>query len=62
MAFRQKLSTFYPNSSAILSMSAGYIYPVLVREMYPNDRIKISHEALLKSAPMLFPIYSPMKP
>ena len=61
MAYRQKLSTFYPNSSTIMSMAAGYIYPVLVREMYPNDRIKISHEALLKSAPMLFPIYSPMK-
>lgn len=61
MAIRQKLSTFYPNSSSIMSISAGYIYPALVREMYPNDRIKISHEALLKSAPMLFPIYSPMK-
>lgn len=61
MAYKQKLSTFYPHSSSIMSMSAGYVYPALVREMYPNDRIKISHEALLKSAPMLFPIYSPMK-
>lgn len=58
---RQKLSTFYPNESTIMSMAAGYVYPCLVKEMYPNDRIKISHEALLKSAPMLFPIYSPMK-
>lgn len=61
MRYKNKLSTFYPQSSSIMSMAAGYVYPALVREMYPNDRIKISHEALLKSAPMLFPIYSPMK-
>lgn len=56
-----KLSLFRPMSSTIMSMDAGYVYPALVREMYPNDRIVISHEALLKAAPMLFPIYSPMK-
>ncbi len=56
-----KLSMFRPMSSTIMSMDAGYVYPALVREMYPNDRIVISHEALLKAAPMLFPIYSPMK-
>lgn len=56
-----KLSLFKPHSSTIMSMDAGFIYPALVREMYPNDRITISHEALLKAAPMLFPIYSPVK-
>lgn len=56
-----KLSLFRPMSSTIMSLDAGYVYPALVREMYPNDRIVISHEALLKAAPMLFPIYSPMK-
>uniref|UniRef100_A0AAU8B9R3 Major capsid protein n=1 Tax=Dulem virus 76 TaxID=3145787 RepID=A0AAU8B9R3_9VIRU len=61
MRFKQKLSSFYPYSSTIMSMDAGYVYPAFVRECYPNDRLKISHEALLKSAPMLFPIYSPMK-
>lgn len=59
--YKQKLSTFKPMSSTIMSIDAGYVYPALVREMYPNDRITISHEALLKSAPMLFPIYSPVK-
>lgn len=58
---KQKLSTFKPQYSTIMSMDAGYIYPALCLEMYPNDRISISHEALLKSAPMLFPTYSPMK-
>lgn len=58
---KNKLSVFRPFDSTIMSMSAGYVYPCLVKEMYPNDRIIISHEALLKSAPMLFPIYSPMK-
>lgn len=57
----QKRSTFYPHSSSIMSMNMGPVYPALVREMYPNDTIVISHEALLKAAPMLFPIYSPVK-
>lgn len=56
-----KLSLFTPHSSNIMSMEAGPLYPALVREMYPNDRIVISHEALLRAAPMLFPLYSPMK-
>lgn len=56
-----KLSLFTPHSSTIMSMEAGPLYPALVREMYPNDRIVISHEALLRAAPMLFPLYSPMK-
>ena len=44
-----------------MSMASGYIYPCLVKEMYPNDRLIISHEALLRAAPMLFPLYSPVK-
>lgn len=56
-----KRSLFTPHSSSILSLDAGYAVPVLVREMYPNDSIVISHEALLKAAPMLFPPYSPLK-
>lgn len=44
-----------------MSMASGYIYPCLVKEMYPNDKIIISHEALLRAAPMQFPLYSPMK-
>lgn len=58
---RYKSSLFLPHSSSILSLDAGYAVPVLVREMYPADRIIISHEALLKAAPMLFPIFSPVK-
>lgn len=42
-------------------MNMGPVYPLLVREMYPNDKIIISHEALLRAAPMLFPLYSPVK-
>lgn len=57
----QKRSLFLPHSSTIMSMDAGYIYPALVREMYPNDKIVISHEALLRAAPMIFPPYSAMK-
>lgn len=56
-----RLSKFSPNYSSILSMSSAYLYPALCIEMYPNDRIRISHEALLKSAPMLFTTYTPMK-
>lgn len=58
---RNKRSLFLPHSSSILSLAAGYAVPVLVREMYPNDSIVISHEALLKAAPMIFPSYSPVK-
>lgn len=58
---KQKRSLFKPCDSTIMSMASGYIYPALVKEMYPNDRIIISHEALLRAAPMLFPLYSPMK-
>lgn len=58
---RNKRSLFLPHSSSILSLAAGYAVPTLVREMYPNDSIVISHEALLKAAPMLFPCYSPVK-
>lgn len=58
---RNKTSLFLPHSSSILSLDAGYVVPVLVREMYPADKIVISHEALLKAAPMLFPIYSPVR-
>ena len=56
-----KRSLFLPHSSSIMSMNMGPVYPALVREMYPNDRIVISHEALLRAAPMLFPLYSPVK-
>jgi hypothetical protein len=42
-------------------MKSGKIYPALVREMYPNEKIVINHEALLRAAPMLFPLYSPVK-
>lgn len=58
---KQKRSLFLPHSSTIMSMNMGPIYPCLVREMYPNDKIIISHEALLRAAPMLFPLYSPVK-
>ena len=58
---RQKRSLFIPHDSTIMSMASGYIYPALVKEMYPNDRLIISHEALLRAAPMLFPLYSPVK-
>lgn len=44
-----------------MSMKAGPIYPALVREMYPNEKIIINHQALLRAAPMLFPLYSPVK-
>ena len=56
-----KKSLFLPHSSTIMSMNQGPVYPLLVREMYPNDKIVISHEALLRAAPMLFPLYSPVK-
>nr|CDL66007.1 unnamed protein product [uncultured bacterium] len=56
-----KRSLFLPHSSSIMSMNMGPIYPALVREMYPGDKIIISHEALLRAAPMLFPPYSPVK-
>lgn len=56
-----KRSLFLPHSSSIMSMNMGIVYPALVREMYPNDSIVISHEALLRAAPMLFPLYSPVK-
>lgn len=56
-----KLSLFTPHCSTIASLNQGIVYPILVREMYPNDRIVISHEALLRAAPMLFPLYSPVK-
>lgn len=56
-----KRSLFLPHSSSIMSMNMGPVYPLLVREMYPNDKIVISHEALLRAAPMLFPLYSPVK-
>lgn len=57
----QKRALFKPQDSCIMSMASGYIYPCLVKEMYPNDKIIISHEALLRAAPMQFPLYSPMK-
>ncbi|QCS36706.1 major capsid protein [Capybara microvirus Cap3_SP_646] len=57
----QKRSLFLPHSSRIMSLSMGKLYPCLVREMYPNDSIVISHQALLRAAPMLFPLYSPVK-
>ena len=57
----QKRALFRPQDSCIMSMASGYIYPCLVKEMYPNDKIIISHEALLRAAPMQFPLYSPMK-
>lgn len=56
-----KRSLFLPHSSSVMSMNMGPVYPLLVREMYPNDKIIISHEALLRAAPMLFPLYSPVK-
>lgn len=58
---RNKMSLFRPEYSTIMSLKAGYAVPCLTLEMYPNDRIVLSHEALLKAAPMLFPLYSPMK-
>lgn len=57
----QKRSLFRPHDSFIGALKTGKLYPVEVMEMYPNDRIIISHEALLRAAPMLFPLYSPMK-
>ena len=56
-----KRSLFRPQDSTIMSMQSGPLYPALVKEMYPNERIVISHEALLRAAPMLFPLYSPVK-
>ena len=56
-----KRSLFRPQDSTIMSMKSGPLYPALVKEMYPNERIVISHEALLRAAPMLFPLYSPVK-
>lgn len=56
-----KRSLFMPHSSTIMSCSEGPVYPALVREMLPNDKIVINHEALLRAAPMLFPLYSPVK-
>ncbi len=56
-----KRSLFRPHDSFIGALKTGKLYPVEVLEMYPNDRIIISHEALLRAAPMLFPLYSPMK-
>ncbi|QCS36325.1 major capsid protein [Capybara microvirus Cap1_SP_259] len=61
MKFSFKRSKFTPHSSRIASLRAGKIYPILVREMYPGDTITIWHQALLRTAPMLFPLYSPMK-
>ena len=58
---RMKRSAFAPQDSTIMSMKAGYVYPCLVKEMYPNENIEISWEALLRAAPMIFPLYSPMK-
>lgn len=58
---RMKRSGFAPQDSTIMSMKAGYVYPCLVKEMYPNENIEISWEALLRAAPMIFPLYSPMK-
>ena len=43
---KYKRSLFLPHSSSIMSMNMGPVYPVLVREMYPNDSIVINHEAL----------------
>lgn len=57
----QKRSLFRPHDSFIGALKTGKLYPIEVIEMYPNDRIIISHEALLRAAPMLFPLYSPMK-
>lgn len=57
----QKRSLFRPQDSFIGSIKSGKLYPVLVKEVYPNDRWIISHQALLRAAPMLFPLYSPMK-
>lgn len=56
-----KRSLFRPHDSFIGALKTGKLYPIEVMEMYPNDRIIISHEALLRAAPMLFPLYSPMK-
>lgn len=57
----QKRSLFKPHDSFIGALKTGKLYPIEVMEMYPNDRIIISHQALLRAAPMLFPLYSPMK-
>ena len=56
-----KRSAFAPQDSMIASLKAGYVYPALVKEMYPNENIVISWQALLRAAPMLFPLYSPYK-
>lgn len=58
---RYKRSAFAPQDSAIMSLKAGYVYPALVKEMYPNENIQISWQALLRAAPMIFPLYSPVK-
>lgn len=58
---RYKRSAFAPQDSAIMSLKAGYVYPALVKEMYPNENIEISWQALLRAAPMIFPLYSPVK-
>lgn len=58
---RYKRSAFSPQDSAIMSLKAGYVYPALVKEMYPNENILISWQALLRAAPMVFPLYSPVK-
>lgn len=58
---RYKRSAFAPQDSAIMSLKAGYVYPSLVKEMYPNENIEISWQALLRAAPMIFPLYSPVK-
>lgn len=57
----QKRSLFKPHDSFIGSLKTGKLYPVLVKEIYPNDRLVISHQALLRAAPMLFPLYTPVK-
>lgn len=57
----QKRSLFRPQDSFIGSIKSGKLYPVLVKEVYPNDRWILSHQALLRAAPMLFPLYSPVK-
>lgn len=58
---RYKRSAFAPQDSAIMSLKAGYVYPALVKEMYPNENIEVSWQALLRAAPMIFPLYSPVK-
>lgn len=53
---RPKLNKFDMSHEKKLSMNMGQLIPVMLQEVLPGDKWRVSHEVLMRLAPMLAPI------